>query len=360
MKRIFTMTIAIIMLLSIQGCIFYSTGETEVGVRTIKLGIFGKKGVDPKVYEPGSTFVFPPLITDWHTFDTKLQNLEFTYHRGRGDRSTRDDLLFKTIDGNDISLDVIIVYRIDPAKAYLIVQNVARNDKELRDKIVRTITRSKPRDIFGELKTEEFYVSALREGQAKKAKEVLQAMLEPMGIIIEKVLTKDYRFNPKYQKAIEDKKVADQQVERNKSAQHAATEEYKRKLEEVRGEVNKIVADVDGEYLKAKIQVDVYYEKQMLLAEAIKAEGIAEAKGIKEMNDALSSIGGEALVKLEIAEALQGKKIVLLPVSEGGMNLKTTDINALLNTMGVKSLSNTGEKNNSAFIKDQKNKDKKQ
>ena len=68
-----------------------------------------------------------------------------------------------------------------------------------------------------------------------------------MGVIIEKVLTKDYRFNTAYQKAIEDKKV-----------------------EEQRGE---------------------------------------------------------------------GKKIVLLPVSEGGMNLKTTDINQLINTIGLKKLS---------------------
>lgn len=329
---------AIFLAFFVQGCAFYSTGETEIGVRTRKLAFFGKKGVEEKIYEPGSTFFLLPLINDWHTFDTKLQNLEFTLHRDRGDRGGRDELLFKTIDGNDISLDVIIVYRIDPAKAYQILQYVARNDGELREKVVRTIARSKPRDIFGELKTEEFYVAERREEQAQKAKEVLQVLLEPMGIIVEKVLTKDYRFNPNYQKAIEDKKVADQKVEKNKSAQHAATEEYKRMLEEVRGEVNKIIADVDGEYLKAKISVDAYYEKQKLLADAIMAEGIAEAKGIKEMNDAMAGTGGEALVKLEIAEALQGKTIFLLPVSEGGMNLKTTDINALLNTMGMKSL----------------------
>ncbi len=29
---------------------------------------------------------------------------------------------------------------------------------------------------------------------------------------------------------------------------------------------------------------------------------------------------------------------MLLPVSEGGMNLKTTDINQLINTMGIKAL----------------------
>ena len=166
-----------------------------------------------------------------------------------------------------------------------------------------------------------------REAQAIKAKEALQKILGPMGIIVEKVLTNDYRFNPEYQKAIEDKKVADQQVEKNKSAQHAAAEEYKRKLEDAKGEVNKMVADADGEYLKAKIEADVYQEQQQLLAQAIQAEGIAEANGIQEMNNALAGAGGEAIVKLRIAEAIQGKRIILLPVSEGGMNLKTTDIN---------------------------------
>jgi hypothetical protein len=112
-----------------------------------------------------------------------------------------------------------------------------------------------------------------------------------------------------------------------------------RKLEEAKGEVNKMVADADGQYLKAKIEADVYQEQQQLLAKAIQAEGIAEAKGIQEMNNALAGVGGKAIVKLRIAEAIQGKSIILLPVSEGGMNLKTTDINRLIETLGVKSLS---------------------
>jgi regulator of protease activity HflC (stomatin/prohibitin superfamily) len=312
-------------LVFIQACVFHTTGETEVGVRTKKIGLIGKQGVEEKVYAPGSTYFFLPYINDWHTFDTKLQNLEMTFESERGDRKSRDDLLFKTIDGNDISLDVIIAYQIDPAKA--------------PHKIIRTVARSKPRDIFGELKTEEFYVANKRELQAERAKEVLQEILGPMGVLVINVLTKDYRFNKEYQKAIEDRKVADQQAEKNKSGQRAAVEEYKRKLEQSKGEVNQMIAKADGEYLQAKIEADVYFEKQKLLAQAIEAEGIAEARGIKEMNDALTGIGGETLVKLKIAEALQGKKILLLPVSEGGMNLRTMDINQLIQTLGVKSLS---------------------
>ena len=132
--------------------------------------------------------------------------------------------------------------------------------------------------------------------------------------------------------------MADQRVEKNRSAQRAAQEEYKRKLEDAKGEVNKLVANADGEYQKAKIEADAYYQKQFLLAQAIQAEGLAEAEGIREMNKALMGSGGESLVKLRIAEALMGKRIILLPVSEGGMNLKTTDINRLIETVGIKAL----------------------
>jgi len=331
--------LAVVIAALLSSCVPHTTGETEVGVRIKKIALTGEKGVEDKVYAPGSTYFFLPFINDWNTFDTKLQNLEMTIKEDRGDRRGRDELLFKTIDGNDISLDVIIAYRIDPAKAPYIVQYIAGNDTTLKEKIVRTIARSKPRDIFGELKTEEFYVADSREKKAAQAKDSLQDILGPMGIIVEKVLTKDYRFNHEYQKAIEDKKVADQKVEKNKSAQNAAKEEYEKKLQDAQGEVNKMIADADGEYKKAKIEADAYYEKQKKIAGAIKAEGIAEAKGIQKMNEALRGAGGEALVKLRIAEALQNKKILLLPISGGGMNLKTTDINKLIDVMGLKALS---------------------
>ena len=330
-------------ILSLTGCIPHTTGKTEVGVRTKKIALWGEKGVENRSYAPGSTTFFLPLINDWHTFDIKLQNLEMTIQSDHGDRKSRDDLLFKTIDGNDISLDVIIVYRIDPEKAPFILQHVATDNTTLREKVVRTIARSKPRDIFGSLKTEEFYVADKRAAKSEQSKAVLQEMLGPYGIIVEKVLTKDYRFNHEYQKAIEDKKVADQQMEQNKSAQHAALEEYKKILEEARGEVNKLIADADGAFLKAKIEADAYYQKQQYLAEAIRAEGKAEAQGIEQMNKALAGSGGETMVKLAIAEALQGKQIMLLPLAEGGMNLKTTNMNTLIETMGIRALAPEGQ-----------------
>jgi regulator of protease activity HflC (stomatin/prohibitin superfamily) len=313
------------------------TGPTEVGVRTVKWQPFRARGVQDEVYAPGGIYFFPALLNDWHTYDTKMVNLEMTF-----EGSARNDLLFKTIDGNDLSLDVIISYRVDAAKAPYILQNVAPNDFELKDNVVRTIARSRPRDIFGELKTEEFYVSDRRDAKAEEARTILNQILDRYGVIVERVSTKDYRFNPAYQQAIEDKKVADQIAEQNKSAARAATEEYLKKLEDAKGEVNKMVAEVDGRFVQAKIDADAYYEKQQRIAAAIEAEGIAEAKGIRELNQALAGSGGEVMVKLEIAEALAGKKILLLPLSSGGLDLKTTDMNRLLETYGLRAISKDG------------------
>ena len=322
----------------LSGCWPHQAGPTEVGVRTVKLGIFKKKGVDQTYYAPGKTYFFMPIINDWNTFDTKLQTMEMTFDPKRGDLRARDDLLFKTIDGNDISLDVIIQYRIDPTKAPYILQNVAQDDFLLRQKIIRTVVRSVPRDIFGELQTEGFYISGQRQEKAEKVQEALNAILGPMGVIIAKVSTKDYRFPPAYQQAIEDRKVADQQAEKNKSQAKAAEEEYRRKVADAQGKVNNRVAAADGEFERSKLEADAYFQQQESIAKAITAEGIADAKGIKAMNVALGGSGGEVLVKLRIAEALKGKKIYLLPMSEGGINLKTTDINDLLRVYGLQGM----------------------
>lgn len=335
--------LSIIILIPILAVLFFyphTTGPTEVGVRTIKWALFAPKGVEERVYAPGATYFFPAFLSEWHTFDTKLQNIQMNAdaRRTEGGARVRDDLLFKTIDGNDISLDCIVSYRIDPLKAPMIVQQVATSDIELRDKLVRTVTRSRPRDIFGGLKTEEFYVSDKRDQKAEEAKQALNEILSPYGVIVERVSTKDYRFNPAYQQAIEDKKVADQVAEQNKSATKAAQEEYLKKLEDAKGEVNKMVADADGRFRQAQIEADAYFQQQERIAAAIEAEGIAEAKGITELNKALAGSGGEVMVKLRLAEALEGKRIMLLPVSGNGMDLKTTNVNRLLETFGVQRL----------------------
>src|SRR4030081_4171937 len=95
-----------LLLLFTTGCTFHSTDSTEVGVLTRKIALFGKAGVQQETYPPGATYTFPAFVTDWNVYNVALQNLEMVADKTRGDRNNRDDLEFKTHDGNDIAVDV--------------------------------------------------------------------------------------------------------------------------------------------------------------------------------------------------------------------------------------------------------------
>jgi hypothetical protein len=62
-----------------------------------------------------------------------------------------------------------------------------------------------------------------------------------------------------------------------------------------------------------------------------------DKKGTHDAN-APAGAGGGAIVKLKIAETIQGLRIMLLPVSEGGINLDTTDMNRPIETLRIGSL----------------------
>jgi len=157
------------------------------------------------------------------------------------------------------------------------------------------------------------------------------------------VLLQDYNFTPAYQQAIEDKKVADQQAEKLRSETNAVEQEYITLVKEAEAEIAKVRAAADGEFERAKIEADAYFLQQEQLAEAILAEAQAEAEGIRKMNEALSGPGGAEVVKLRIAEALAEKKIVMVPMGGGGLDVRSMDVNQLLGLYGAKALAETKE-----------------
>src|SRR5258708_13207510 len=92
-------------------CTPHTTQATEVGVR------FNKITQSTEISDPGATYFFAPVINDWATYDTSTQNLVMSAKSTEGDRKEKDDLRFKTRDGNDIETDVTVRCRIDPTKA---------------------------------------------------------------------------------------------------------------------------------------------------------------------------------------------------------------------------------------------------
>jgi regulator of protease activity HflC (stomatin/prohibitin superfamily) len=312
--------------LTASGC-YRSTGSTEVGIKIGKL--FGAD----EVIAPGRTVIVIPVVHDWYVFDTKTRTLEM---KGGGRRASANDALdFKTRDGNDVSVDVTVLYHVDPQKAPHVLRHVAADVDEVGTVLVRPLARSIPRDALNELSSEEFYDSDLRAAKEEQALVNLRRALDPYGLVCERVVLGNYRFHANYQAAIDQKKVADQTVNKNRSAAEAAVKEWERELETTKGQVGQLLAAERGKAQQVTLQTDAYYEARKLEADAIIAEKSARAQGITKMKEAMAGTGGRTMVKLRIADALKGKKIVLFPASDSAINLQQTDVNRFLEAAGV-------------------------
>lgn len=324
--------------LPLSGCTCHSTGSTEVGVLTRKLafgGLLGKAGVQQEVYPPGATYFFPAFITDWNTFDVSLQNLAMVKDPTRGDRAEEDDLSFKTVDGNDVRVDVTVAWQVEPKRAPYLLNKVGENVEEVKEKLVRPACRSVVRDVLNELRSEEFYVSEKRFAKASEARDRLQAVLGPEGIAVRQVILGEHRFNPDYEHVIRDKKLAEQNSEKVRSETRAAAEQWKSELEKAKGTVFQQLAAAAGALDTARLTADAAYVQNQKQAEAIVAERRAHAEAVRKQNEALAGSGGKALVKLRIAEALAGKQLVFLPTGKSGVGVQTLNLNQLLGALSA-------------------------
>ena len=324
------MRASILIVLLTTACTFHSTDSTEVGVLTRKIGFFGKAGVQQETYPPGATYTFPAFITDWHVFNVALQNLSMVQSKTEGDRAERDDIEFKTHDGNDITVDVTVAWRIDTNKAPWILEHVGGSTSEVKENLVRPACRSVVRDVLNTMTSEEFYVSDKRFQKAEEARDKVSKVLGPEGVIVERVILGEHHFHPEYEKVIHDKKLAEQTAERMVSEGNAAQQEALRNLETAKGQVSQQIAKAQGELGQVKLAADADYFKAQRESEALLAEKRAHAKGIEKQNAAMSGAGGRTMVKLRLAEALEGKQILFVPSGAKGAALQTTNVNELI------------------------------
>lgn len=318
-----------------------TTETAEVGVRVSKKPFFG--GIVEEVYPAGGTHFFTRAVNDWYVFSTALQNLVMVREDKEGQRRGDDSLRFKTIDGNDVSVNVTIAWKIVDVKAPYILKNVGASTDEVREKLVRPVSRTLVRDVLNRLTSEEYYQANKRFEMAEIARQLLNERFEEEGVFVQQILLGEHKFNDTYEKTIRDKKVAEQEAERLESETEATEQEMLRDLEKAKGVVGKAIEAAKGEATRKQLEADAIYFERQQQAEAILAEKSAKAEGLTKQARALAGSGGTKMVKLAIARALKGKEILFIPAGEG-MDVRTTDMNTLLKSYGINQASKTKAK----------------
>ncbi len=319
------------------------------GVRTQEYAVFGKQGVVQQDFKPGWHRDLGP-IDSWVLFDSTVQTLEMTRNPRRGSTKGRDDIQVQSADGYAVSVDVTLKYRIMPDNAYMVYQDTGSGIK------YKTIVRNEAQEhcmaLFGQMETEDFYDPKERREKAAEIEKRLRISLEDNFIEVLDVLIRNVQFDPQYEEKIRRKKLADQEVELNKSLAGAAQMEGKTQV--IEAETQKLVniirkeqeaalvrmqAETDREIAKIKADYDKYATEKQADADLIAAQNDAkgqllvktsEAEGERLRNQAMQGVGGSTIVALEAARNLQ-----LTEATISTLSIDLLDVDGMATRLGV-------------------------
>jgi hypothetical protein len=279
--------------------------------------------------------VYYPFIQNLHILDKSEQSTPMTSANISAEYPQGNPVILKTRDGGDVSLDLIIQYRLISNMANNVVQNTGIGNT-YKEKWIRDYAKTICRYEFGELEIGEFPEAEKRRQKTQEASDELDRLLNQHGIMMTSLNFIDYRYYREYAEKIQERRIADKEVQEQRSRGKAAKENQERVVTEetkkldvaisrFRGQLYNMEIDAKAEaakvkqegiayLLKAKFDADAEYERLKKEAEAILAVREAEAAGILALRDALEGEGGRNLVKLEYAKRLREAKIIGTPV----------------------------------------------
>lgn len=183
--------------------------------------------LNQKVIQPGAVG-FNPFTTRIIKLPIRTMNMEITSN-------------LPSKEGLNVSAVISILYRIDPAKAPWIVENLGLNYEEV---IISSVFRSGAADVCSRFYAKDMH-SAQRATIEREITEQMSKVINPQGIIVEAVLMKNIQLPAGLARAVEEKLEAEQDAQRMEFLLEREKREAQRKMIEAQGirDSQKIIAE---------------------------------------------------------------------------------------------------------------------
>ena len=302
----------------------------EIGVKTRLFPITGAKGIEKTALKPG-LYVILPFAEKLDIFSGRIQKLELTSLPGPGDRNNNDNVDIQTSDGTTIYVDATLLFRIMPFGAARLLSTLGHDflHRKVRPEFIAVLKYK-----LGELNAEGFYNAEQREKKLQDARAEFNRRGRSNGIEAVQVLIRDFHYQPEYEKAIENRKLADQTTLLNQSRSASSKEAAEAARIQAKGIAMAKVEIARGDTEAQKIRADASLYLELKKAEADQLVQTAKAKGDVLIANAMTGPGGQRIVALQMADVLKGlDKIVVQSGGKQGVN--PLDLKSLLKMTGV-------------------------
>lgn len=284
-----------------------------VGVRKIAFG--PGQGLGTKSLAPGFQWAIPGYSTIYQVPQT-LRIIDFS-NRDEGTTSPFDSLDIPTIDGTTVDVDAAVLYRfypragrdesLDHGGPSDLIQNVGATDIQWAKYISQVVENELKRSLSA-LSTAEFYDPLAREARVGIAERELQKTLAPLGVQVQTLLLRRYRYREEIDQAIFKKNLQELESAYNKVGGEFA--EAQRDVNKVASEGDVRIKNLERQGLSMVETIhsegDLYRREKFAQADLLIAE--ARATVDKMRSDVLSKVGADVYVALQLAQLLASLK----------------------------------------------------
>jgi regulator of protease activity HflC (stomatin/prohibitin superfamily) len=223
----------------------------QVGVQTL----FGK--VQDQVLESG-LHVINPLV-EVTNFSVQTQNYTMSGVADEGQKQGDDAIRVLSSDGLEVTIDLSVLYKINPDKAPFILQNLGPN---YESKIVRPVTRTAIYNNAVNYQAVDLYSARRQEFQARISKSITDNFAKN-GLEVQQILVRNITLPASVKASIESKIQAEQEAQKMQFVLQKERQEADRKRVEAQGiaDYQKTISaqlsdkQLQYEYIKAQKEI---------------------------------------------------------------------------------------------------------
>jgi len=297
----------------LPSCLLISIGPQEIGIRKSLVS-----GVAQEDFELGYHLDLP-ILHSWYRLPRQLHYLRLT-----GDPEDGPRLEIRTKENNVIFVSVTVPYRILPREGWMLVSE--GNDATYPDKVTSTVTGIL-REELAQMGNMDVQDTDKRQKITREALPKLNTALKQYHVQAQAIVIRSILFRPEYEEQLQNKQYfivagrLDEALRQESQATQQTetlektidkdvtlkTEEWNRKIEELRTQYEVEIAEINAEATKYVAQkrasADAAYS--IGTAEGDLAEARAEALGEKLKAEALATQAGRTFSAITAAEQFE-------------------------------------------------------
>jgi len=234
--------------------------------RGMVISALNPDGYRTQVLQPGLRWIIP-FFERVEIYPISRQTYTMSIVQNEGDIIGDDSISARTSDGQEIFVDASVIFEIDPQKVVQV--HILWQDRYASD-LVRAQSRGVIRDGVSKFGVEEI-ISEKRFELVDYIETQLSEKLAENGLHMVDFVLRNITFSPEYAASVEQKQIAEQQVEQQKFVVEQKKQEALQSIELARGEAEASIIAAEG------------------AAEARLIEAQAETDALKLLSDILQN-----------------------------------------------------------------------